>query len=483
LAVLLKENHGIDQFCAYVHLRDSYDFLNSQKEITYSKLILDEDIQKQYKDEPIDYEYLRGFEEEYGPIWPLLTVDRVILHGQFLREYPYDQSPYTHEEILRIAQVYAKNLVSFLDHEKPDFIFAYQPGAFGTLMLYAIAKKKNIPTLTIVPPVTRNRNVVSERYDRMTWVEEFSERNKKLNSGEVPHYDEARKHITEFRSRPVVYSEVYKSLIKHGKWKQFDFLLLRNFRRTYNYIRLVFSDWKKNVEKRSDYTTIHPYYYFLDRIKRKVRNFVGVDDLYDVYEPEKSFVFYPLHYEPELSILLLSPYDADQVAIVRRLAQSVPAGTCVYVKEHPQMTPFRPRQYYKELKKSPNVRLLRPEISSFDIIRDSRLVAVITGSAGWEATLFGKPVITFGEVFYNAVSSVIRSVIPEELPILVKRQLDRAKNDDEEVTRFLAAIFEDSARCDLLKLWERTDNAVEKREGLREFADLVAKKVRIVSKR
>jgi hypothetical protein len=350
------------------------------------------------------------------------------------------------------------------------------------MILYAIAKKRGIPTITIIPTSTRNRNVVSERYDRMTWVEELFERNKKVKSADVPHYAEARQYIDEFRNKPVIYSAVYSSLIKHGKWKQFDFLSPRNLGRTFNYLLLPIREWRRSPERQSDYTTIHPFWYFFDRIARKLRNIYGVDDLYDTYDATKSFVFYPLHFEPELSILLLSPFDADQIAIVKRLAQSVPAGTYVYVKEHPQMTPFRPRRFYKELKKILNVKLLRPELSSFNIIRDSKIVAIISGSAGWEATIFGKPVITFGEVFYNAVSSAPRSRIPEDLPALVRKQLHRSESNDEEITRFLAALFEDSATCDLLKVWEKTESSEEKREELKDFAELIAKKIRIVTR-
>ena len=46
LAVLLRDRGEVDECCAYVHLRSSYDFLAGQKEISYTNLILDEEIQK-----------------------------------------------------------------------------------------------------------------------------------------------------------------------------------------------------------------------------------------------------------------------------------------------------------------------------------------------------------------------------------------------------------------------------------------------------
>lgn len=482
LAVLLKERHGVDEFCSYVQVRDGYDFLATQKDLPYTRLLLDEDVHKLYKKEELDLEYLREFEREYGApnLWAYLSVDRIIRYGQLIREYPNDESPYTYEEMLRIIQVYAKHLIAFLDAEKPDFLFMFQPGALGTLLLGAIAKKRGIPVITTIIPVTTNLVSVSLRYDRLTWVEEIFRKNLTKSSGDIPGYEEAVKFIREFRNRPTVYSKVYKLLVKDGRWKQFDFLLPRNIRGSLSFVFRAFRQWWQNAEKRTDYSTIHPIHYVIDRVKRKLRNLIGVEDLYDEYDTSKPFVFYPLHYEPEIAVLLLSSFDGDQIQIIKRLARSLPVGMYVYVKEHPQMAPFRPRRFYKELKKIPNVKLIRPEIVSFDIIRHASLVAIISGSVGWEAILFGKPVITFGEVFYNALSFVGHSKTPEELPALVLKQLSGSGFTEEELARFVAALFEDGAHCDLLYLWEFEADRQRKRQELVEFAAVLARKIWLV---
>jgi len=477
LAVLLAQKHGVAEFCGYVHERESYRYLQTQKDLTYSGLILDEDIQKKYQREELDLSFLASLEKECGNLWTFINVDRVIRFGQLVREYPHDTSPYTYEEMLRIIQVYGKALSAFLNTERPEVIIAYQPGSLGTLLLCALAKSRGIRILYIVPPVTRNRICVSERYDRLTGVEEGIRQSMEKPPSEIPGFQDAGKFLDEFRKRPAPYSTVYSYLVRHGKWKQLDFLLPQKLVRTIGYAVKMSFAFVRDGEKREDYTTIHPWWYILDHVSRKLRNMFGVDDLYDAYEPMASFAFFPLHFEPELSILLLAPFDTDQLAIIRRVARSLPVGMLLYVKEHPQMTPFRPRSFYREVKKIPNVRLLRPEIPSFEIVRNSSLVTVITGSAGWEATLLGKPVITFGEVFYNALSSVARSVIPQELPDLVRQQIVRGGVAEEELQRFLSALFEDSAQCDLLYLWELEKDREKKRAGLAEFAQLIYRKV------
>lgn len=480
LAALLKERHGISDFCVFVSLRESYEFLKSQNDIAYSDILLDEDVQKKYHDEPLDRDYLGKFEHSYGSAEDMIGVDRVISLGQLVREYPHARSPYTKEEQLRILQVYGKNVEAFLERERPDFVLTYQPGALWMLTMYRIARKMGIPVLTIILPTTKNRVALSKEYDSLTWVDERFAREREEPLEAVEGYLEAKKFIEEFRARPTMYSDVYASLIQHGKRTQFRFLKARNIGGSLRSIFYLFYNWVRSAQKRSDYIALNPLWYLYDRIKRKVRNAIGADDLYDRYDPEASFAFYALHFEPELSVLLLSRGNTDQIQIVRRLAAALPKGMLLYVKEHPQMTPYRPRSYYKELKKVPNVRLLRPELSSFDIMRRAKLVSTITGAAGWEAALLGRPVITFGDVFYNALPSVGHAG-SGDLSQLVQRQL-RTPVPLEEVQRYLAALLCDSAECDILSVWEGEEDRTKKREKLADFAALLAEKVRLVTK-
>ena len=67
---------------------------------------------------------------------------------------------------------------------------------------------------------------------------------------------------------------------------------------------------------------------------------------------------------------------------------------------------------------------MAPETNTFELVKSSKLVTTITGTVGWEALLFKKPVIAFGDVYYNKLSFVKKCTEIEKLPILVKEQLD-----------------------------------------------------------
>lgn len=479
IAVFLKENYGVKDFCSYVLLRPSYNFLKSQTDINYTKLLLDEEIHKDFKKVKLDIDYLRWLEKEYGipNLWPYLTVDRVIMSNQAVREYPYDTSPYTHEEMLKILQVKAKAILDFLEREKPDFIFASVIGSVGVYLLYHIAKKKNIKMLVVLPTSIKNTYTISEHYAYFTEVE------KKMFGAEkepsATSMEKAKQFIQNFRSHPApYYDEASPQRQPVFRYQQMKFLLPHNLLKiclwTAKYLLRYFQS-----DERQDYSYSGPFNYIKDGIKRKLRNLIGAYDLYDTFNPTDDFVFFPLHLEPEISLLLQAQFFTDQLHTIKMIARSLPVGYQIYVKEHPLMVPYRPRSFYKQLKKTPNVKLLDPSITSFQIIPHAKLITVITGAAGWEATILGKPVITFGEIFYNKLSFVGKCPKIEDLPFVVKNLLENPRFDEDELIRYIAAVIEESADVNLQYLWEHENDMEKKKEGVKTLADLLAKKLNL----
>jgi len=479
IAVFLKEKYGVKDFCGYILLRPSYNFLKSQKDINYTNLLLDEEIHKDFKKVKLDIDYLRWLEKEYGipNLWPYLKVDRVIMSNQAVREYPYDISPYTYEEMLKIMQVKAKAILDFLEKEKPDFIFASVIGSIGVSLLYHIAKKKNIKIWVLLPTSMKNTYTLSEHYSYFTEVEKkASGADKEPTAVSI---EKAKRFIRDFRSHPApYYDESSPQKQPVFRYQQMKFLLPHNllkiFLWTAKYIRHHYQS-----DERHDYTYQGPFNYIRDGIKRKLRNLIGNRDLLDKFNPTDDFVFFPLHYEPEISLLLQAPSFTDQIHVANMMARSLPVGCLLYVKEHPQMARYRPRSFYKQLKKIPNIKLLDPSITSFQIIPHAKLIIVITGAAGWEATILGKPVITLGKIFFNKLSFVGKCPKIEDLPLVIKKMLENPRYDEDELTRYIAAIIEESADVNIQYLWERETDITKIKKGVEKMADFLAKKLNL----
>ncbi|MDP2684175.1 MAG: hypothetical protein Q8P20_03895 [bacterium] len=477
MAISLKEQYGINEFCGYTSHRDSYNYLKSQKDLVYNNLLLDEEIYSRYKTEKLDLDYVNRIEKEYGipNLWPYISIDRVLMFNQLVREYPHKSLKYTHEELIRIFQVYAKAVIEMLEKEKPDFIFINIISSLGSTLIYHIAKKKGIKTYILATASTKTRYLLSEEYDKLTdankLFEEYSSGNPKTN--------DAEQFLNEFRQKPSSYSNAVNNVLlkQTSRLSQLQFLKPRNLWRSIGWYLKVLSSYKKQQEFK-DYTyEMHPWYYIVDRIKRKVRNTIGVSDLYDEFKPEEPFAFYPLHHEPEIALLLYAPYFTDQLNLIRHIARSLPLEYKLYVKEHPAMVSFRPRKYYKELKKIPNVKLIDPSINSFRIIPHTKLITTITGSVGWEATLLKKPVIYFGDYYFNHLPAIKKCENIKDLPYLVEEQLKNFEHNEKELLNFLQAIIDKSVSVDLVNLWEDEWDMNKKREGMQPLTDLLAKKL------
>lgn len=120
-----------------------------------------------------------------------------------------------------------------------------------------------------------------------------------------------------------------------------------------------------------------------------------------------DFVYFPLHVDPEASTMVYSPHLTDQLAVVSEIAKSLPAGVSLVVKEHLPMLGARPWRAYRDLAKIPGVLVVDPRLDGFDLIRACSAVVTITGTAGQEALLLGKPAVVLGPTPYGAASPSI----------------------------------------------------------------------------
>lgn len=136
------------------------------------------------------------------------------------------------------------------------------------------------------------------------------------------------------------------------------------------------------------------------RIYNKVFRFP--EPVYDFQEASEvdqydaSFVYLPLHMEPEAVILMYSPWLRDQLEVIRLAAQALPVGWKLLVKENPKMRGCRSPEFNKTLTSIPNVRLVSPTLPSMNLIRKAKATVVLAGTSGIEARLLDKPVYYMG---------------------------------------------------------------------------------------
>jgi hypothetical protein len=453
LAISLKEKYGINEFCGLVCVRSSYEFLKDQKDITYTSLLLDEDMHNKHKTETLDLDYLKNLEKEYGipNLWPYIALDRVLMFDELKREYPYNTPPYSHEKMMRIFQVTANAVIGFLEKEKPDFVFITTINTVSAMLLYQIAKKKNIRVFLGIQSRINNGYLLTNDYKNFSWVEErFDDLSK--NIIESPKLKEAQEHLKKFREKPTKYFATSNDGVKTNSLNELKWFLSKDLWRSLSWAVKLTYRFIAN-KKWLDYAEEEPITFITDRVKRKIRTLIGYERFYDPVDLTEDFAFFPLHYEPEMTTLLYAPFWTDQINLIRQISKSLPIHFKLYVKEHPGMIRYRPFSYYKELKKIPNVKLINPDQVSFELIKNSKLIVTITGTAGWEGIILKKPIITFGDIFYNKLSVVKRCRDIEQLPYIVKQQLENFQHNEKELENFICSIMEESSPVGLPEIW------------------------------
>lgn len=117
--------------------------------------------------------------------------------------------------------------------------------------------------------------------------------------------------------------------------------------------------------------------------------------------PDNDFIFFPLQYTPESSINISSPYYIDQIRLIDEIRYNLKEGNLLLIKEHPSMIGRRNYKFYKQILNKSYVRIINPKIKTLDIIKKSKCVVSISGSASLEAFLFGIPSISISKTFFS----------------------------------------------------------------------------------
>lgn len=213
------------------------------------------------------------------------------------------------------------------------------------------------PQRLLITPSENSIKIANEYIDRI------------INKNEKPYY------ILPYLNRSKIYN--LKSSIK-------------------GLIKILYSNFINGASLYENYTE-SSFSFF----KRSYKSFfLKYNDIEDINE--KEIILYPLHYEPEASIDYLSEFFSNQVALIENLSKCLKLSQLLVVKEHPtQPGMLLTKRFQDLLKKNPKLLFLPSTISSYEIIKKSKLIVTLTSHLGWEALILGKPVFVLGKMFYD----------------------------------------------------------------------------------
>lgn len=156
--------------------------------------------------------------------------------------------------------------------------------------------------------------------------------------------------------------------------------------------------------------------YLINKIKNFKDNFRSYkfwkqENLRPFYSKKlpKNYIYLPLHFQAEATTIGLGNKYLNQADMIEKIHNKLPKGFKIILKEHPAQNIdniLRGDFFYKRINNLSNVLFTNVNDNTFNLIKGSKIVATITGTAGWEALKFKKPVITFGLAWYNNLNYV-----------------------------------------------------------------------------
>jgi len=472
LEKMLRSALTVNKVAAYV--ADSREFratsIQEKDSRWFRKSLLKEwDILEEALRVEHNIEVIKKWEEILGdPVfWNVLISDRRIFFGRRCK-FRQDYKPrFTHKQMLSIIETAILRISEFLDRYQPDVIFGFGMSTFGDYLFYRFSRVRNIPYLQLKS--TKIKNYVTLNDDPIGLSHHIQNLIETPSSLGEHSRLQAKQYLDDIASAEARYEGAIQ---RNTKFKP-----IRSASRCVTGILRDIKTLMDPVVRHDNHVEsafLGAFYsHFIQPLKSLSNDFrLGKHLAHSLSDlPKQPYVYFPLHFEPEVSIQIFGRPFINQIECIRCLAHNLPAGMMVCVKEHPRAEGFRAYGYYEKLLEIPNVRLVSSRLTTREIVIRARFVAVISGGTGLEALALGKPVLVFGKPTYSNLSTkMIRPVtslnrLAEEIISL----LHEYEYNREALEIFIAAHIQGSIPIDLYSvLLSKPNRHSEGREGISE---------------
>jgi len=374
---------------------------------------------------------LEECEKEYGKNHDLsffISVDRLINDVNKTRFK-------TLEDKQKFLVLHFEFWEDFFEEYKVDCFYTTGIAFLGLLTGMAVAEQKGVKFKAIrTTPASEGRIVLVDNY--LDHWERVNKSYEMLLKRELTREEEAfaKSFLEEFRRRAERPIYMKHSWHISGLRPMFIKEFLQRLRYRY------FHKWGAY---KFDYVT-PPLF---NRVLKELKVIVKRKILTSFYFKRKKtvndhYVFFSLQLQPEWAADICGRWYSNQIAAVENISKVLPLNYKLYVKEHKVAVGRREGlfSYYDKIRELPNVVLIHPFEDSHDLIAHADLVIVIVGTVGWEALLYGKPVITLGDTFYNDSDLVYKLKNLDEIKSAIHRSLRNYRLDEGKLLRYIAAM-------------------------------------------
>jgi len=342
---------------------------------------------------------------------------------------------FSYSDRIRLYHSILRYWLAVLDNFKPDVVVGpVTPHLIYDYVLYCICKRKKVKTFMFRETA----------FDHLIYpVKEFEE-----GSPEIQYMYKEYIKKNKFKDKKIPLSKNAEQYLEKMSKKYSDAIpsYMKSHYSKENYPTWLFNKYKKHLRNPKEFSSKiknfeHPgkylftkKHYFKEKGKKieesdvrglklilakrrghKKKKYLSkyYNNLTEDTDLEKSYIYVSLHYQPERTSSPEGETFANQFLMVEMLSKLVPQGWEVFVKEHPTQLMkhgagerSRKTDFYDDIANLDNVKMVPIDTSQFKLLDNSKAVATITGTSGWEAVLREKPSLVFGHAWYKDCEGV-----------------------------------------------------------------------------
>ena len=397
-----------------------------------------------------DLRKLARYEDElggFGGLFGAIVADRRLLMGpdcSYTQDY---RRRFTDDELLCILQSGLETTERAFDELRPSILVGFICVTMLDYLAYLFARARGIKVMNLRP---------TRISDRVTFGSLLNDPDPALIAAyerrDPMHLDAARQVIARTREEHGRYEGVVRPSDTPGLSVGFGDSVGQTVSRVFRNYKRYRSTAARHDNHVPDPIRALAYGAVMNPLRaRAARRFLAPHFVPEGQIERLRYAFFPLHTEPEVSLLVYGRPFVNQIEIIRALALSLPADMVLVVKEHPWMVGKRTLGAYRKMLNIPRVRFVRPGLDARLLIQHASLVAVITGSVALEAAMLGNPVLTFGDCPYNLLpDTMVRRVADmRHLPSTIAQLLASYRLDERALESYVAAVFDTSASVHL----------------------------------
>ncbi len=340
------------------------------------------------------------------------------LKGKFFEKYCYylqrfDQSQLTSSyDYNYYFYIHLKVILRFFAEEQIKIIFTGPPSSGVDNLISEIANIKNIKLICLY----------QSHNGRFFWTRNWSDMGYFKTS--KPIFPKAKIRLPEEISDPF-YMVRAKEKNEKKSYNRERFIKIKsfcNFFRVYLYLirahffMCIFNDKNK---VRNTKEILLQMYHLSNRISSKIDqksvliNNSKINYFKKIEVQDKSVALRALFYlkvQPEATEAFSPDFVTNSHVMVDQILALLPENSILYIKDHPDnvrnFTGLR-RYFWETISTSKKIKILDINVKTSEIIDDVDVIFTFDGTIGWEGLLKNKPVITFGNPWYQCMPGVI----------------------------------------------------------------------------